>query len=369
MDWLDKMIEKCGFFSFLYKNKKTLVLFGAGKIATETIKYLENKHPEMEIAYIIDNNVEKSGTDLMGIPVISYEEFLQKDSSDIKVLLTSKNMFQLYQDLKHGRIADKDMYFPNSTWVMKESFMSADWVTGIFVYVRMLDIYFNKDKIREVCECLADKESKEVLKAVIKFRLTLEPKHITNVCACTNSDYFSKAPFALSKEEVLVDAGALRGDSTLEFLCHVKDEFEHVYLIEPDAVGLCKAMDSIFSLENRDKISYYHLACSDVNGLDTIWSGTVSRVMKLDDLLEGKKVTIIKMDIEGMEKKALIGAAKIISRENPKLCICVYHKSSDLWELPLFIKQMNPLYKIYLRQESPGVYGDVQTVCYAYDEE
>lgn len=74
------------------------------------------------------------------------------------------------------------------------------------------------------------------------------------------------------------------------------------------------------------------------------------------------------MDIEGMEKKALIGASNIISKQHPKLCICVYHKSTDLWELPLFIKRMNPYYRIFLRQNSPGVYGDVQTVCYAYEE-
>lgn len=270
MDWLDGMIAECNFFSFLFENKKQLALFGAGKTAYETIRYLKGSNPEIKIAYIIDNNVEKNGTDMLGVPVVSYEEFKKKDTSGVKVLLTSKSIYQLYQNLKSMGIEEKDIYFPYSTYVIKESFMTIDWIIGIYCYVRMLDIYYNRQKISEIYRCLADEESREVFQSAIKFRLTLEPKYITNVCNCTNSDYFSDSPFSLSNEEVFVDMGALRGDSALEFLCHVKDEFEHIYIIEPDANALCAAMDSIFTQQNMEKISYFHLACSDVNGLSTL---------------------------------------------------------------------------------------------------
>ena len=45
-----------------------------------------------------------------------------------------------------------------------------------------------------------------------------------------------------------------------------------------------------------------------------------------------------------------------------KLAICVYHRISDLWELPLMMHEMEPGHKLYLRHHTP-VY--CETVCYS----
>ena len=79
-------------------------------------------------------------------------------------------------------------------------------------------------------------------------------------------------------------------------------------------------------------------------------------------ILYGEKVTMIKMDIEGYELKALMGAKQIIKEQKPKLAICAYHTFSHLWEIPLLIKSLNPDYKIYLRHHTNL---DCETVCYA----
>ncbi len=73
-------------------------------------------------------------------------------------------------------------------------------------------------------------------------------------------------------------------------------------------------------------------------------------------------VTFIKMDIEGAEYQAILGAKNIINKYKPKLAICVYHKPEDIWELPWLIHKINPEYKFYLRHYS---FGDVETVLYA----
>ena len=74
---------------------------------------------------------------------------------------------------------------------------------------------------------------------------------------------------------------------------------------------------------------------------------------QLDDDIN-EPVTFIKMDIEGFELDALMGSKHHIIMEKPKLAICVYHKPDDLWQIPEYILQLNPSYKLYLRQYKAG---------------
>ena len=67
------------------------------------------------------------------------------------------------------------------------------------------------------------------------------------------------------------------------------------------------------------------------------------------------------MDIEGAELKALKGAQHIIKTQRPKLAICLYHNPEDLWEIPNYIKQIVPEYKIYFRQHMEL---ECESVCY-----
>ena len=48
--------------------------------------------------------------------------------------------------------------------------------------------------------------------------------------------------------------------------------------------------------------------------------------------------------------------------QKPVLGICLYHKFSDLWTIPLYIKKIVPEYKIYIRHHT-DIY--LETVCYA----
>ena len=75
-----------------------------------------------------------------------------------------------------------------------------------------------------------------------------------------------------------------------------------------------------------------------------------------------KWAQIIKMDIEGSEYDALLGGIKIIHDIRPGLAISVYHKPSDLWELPLLIDSWNLGYDLYLRSHQ---YNGFYVVLYA----
>ena len=69
----------------------------------------------------------------------------------------------------------------------------------------------------------------------------------------------------------------------------------------------------------------------------------------VDGLLCGKKCTVIKYDVEGSEADALLGSSHTIREHHPSLLIAAYHRSEDIYEIPLLLHSMWTEYKIYLR--------------------
>lgn len=62
-----------------------------------------------------------------------------------------------------------------------------------------------------------------------------------------------------------------------------------------------------------------------------------------------EKISFIKADIEGAERKMLAGATEVLKRFAPKLAICTYHYPEDPELLEEMILKANPRYKIYHR--------------------
>ena len=70
-----------------------------------------------------------------------------------------------------------------------------------------------------------------------------------------------------------------------------------------------------------------------------------------------KGIDFLKMDIEGAEVKALMGAKNLIAKFKPKMAISVYHNSSDLKLIPDLITKIVPEYK-YSIEKSPNGYHE-----------
>jgi hypothetical protein len=84
--------------------------------------------------------------------------------------------------------------------------------------------------------------------------------------------------------------------------------------------------------------------------------------VSLDDVLKNFAPTFLKMDVEGEERKTIIGAEDIIKRHRPDLAICVYHCINHLWDIALLIDSWNLNYEFHLKTHNSCT---METVLYA----
>lgn len=91
-----------------------------------------------------------------------------------------------------------------------------------------------------------------------------------------------------------------------------------------------------------------------VRPLDEVWGESVGMDTPLD---------YIKYDVEGSEAAALQGSQEVIHRFSPALLVSLYHRSEDLFALPLLIREMNPNYRFYLRRMAGIPAWDINLYC------
>ena len=227
---------------------------------------------------------------------------------------------------------------------------------------------------------LSDAKSRIEFAAQIQWRCSLDYDCLPKADPPAEM-YYAPDLVSLSAQEVLADCGAFDGDSIRVFLESAGGRFRHIYAIEPDTKNLVALDKYLASLPSdvSQRISVLNFGLSDrdeVVSFDA--SGTVgSRVVAgagsdsiqcrlLDEILDGPQPTLIKMDIEGAEPRAILGAAATIRASRPILAICAYHRCEHLWTLPALIKNALPEYEIFLRRYAEECW---ETVYYAIPPE
>ncbi|KPU44675.1 hypothetical protein OXPF_17610 [Oxobacter pfennigii] len=189
--------------------------------------------------------------------------------------------------------------------------------------------------------------------------------------------------YEFTEDEVVVDCGYFTGDTAQNFIRSVNNRFKKYYGFEISKYNLSRQKDYIVSdkrivVVKKGCWSYAteFFASLDIDSSSRICNAETQRgaegttlsvvqTISLDSFFstEPDIPTLIKMDIEGAELHALLGAKNIIQKHKPKLAISAYHKPEDIYELPRLIKELNPNYKFALRHYTNGLF---ETVLYAY---
>jgi FkbM family methyltransferase len=191
--------------------------------------------------------------------------------------------------------------------------------------------------------------------------------------------YFPSEIFKFRENDSLLDCGAFDGDTIRQALEVQPLGCCAIHAIEADCLSFRRLREFAAALpdERRKTLHLHHCAIGSKRVVVHFESdGSVNaklsdrgpeiQMVPIDEPFSAVSLTIIKMDIEGAEYDALRGAAKVIQRDRPILAICVYHTQSDIWRIPLLVRDMAPEYKLYLRAcEGDGF----QTVLYAVPPE
>lgn len=212
---------------------------------------------------------------------------------------------------------------------------------------------------------------------VVMYRLTIDPEYVLRAYS-QEPQYFIQTYRGLGKNEVFVDCGAFIGDS-FQMYCHYNMPPTCAYLFEPDSRNVKKinALLQKINIDTKVRIiekgvysrtgnMYFH---QDLSGEGSGLRDTPSKddilieVTSIDDSVDDE-VTFIKMDIEGFEMAAVEGAKIHIADSYPKLAICLYHKVSDLWEIPLKIHKLFPQYSNYVLRHHRKIASE--TIIYVF---
>jgi FkbM family methyltransferase len=234
------------------------------------------------------------------------------------------------------------------------------FVPPIFVQEARSVVADRADAFAALGDRLEDEESREVMKDVLLYRLTGDPAFTRGYQIRDEDEYFD-LPFVLPQGPVFVDGGAYRGETT-ELFCRHYPDYSCVHLFEPNAGSLAKAKSRLGSLEH---IHYYNNAVGDVRAhvaFDdsaenasriTGEGGEGIEAMPIDEL--SGKVDFIKLDVEGYETKALVGARRSISDFHPSLAICIYHRITDFIDVPGVVLAIRDDYRLYIRHYTEGL--------------
>jgi len=206
------------------------------------------------------------------------------------------------------------------------------------------------DKVESM---LSDEPSKEVFRSLLEYKTTGRIEPLIRCQSQKEEDFKALIPFR--NGDIYVDLGAYDGDSVLEwhtlFPGHGK-----ILALEPNHksfLKLCANCSSVPFLEalegaaweSEKKLSFNgksgRSAAVDKSGVLTV-SGYA-----LDTICP--KADMIKFDVEGAEREAIEGAKELIRSQAPTLCVSAYHKTEDLFRIPLQVKEIQPNYRVFLR--------------------
>ena len=333
---------------------KQVLIYGNANHAGLVYEYLRDRGVEAA-NFVVDDQYYTAGMTLKNKPVLAIG---QCDIENSNIVLGFCNVEKTKFIMNNKQIVKGNYYLlwePLSIYEWDEEYLSV-----------------NRAKFDEIENDLADEMSKKILRTLMKAKVNCEADEM--LLLADDTQYFNELTYQIDpREEILCDCGAFNGDTVRKFYQFTNGNYKKIYAFEPNNENLAALKKNTQGVQNLVLVNKG--TWNEDTTLSFSMDGSASLiddagevkidVTAIDNVVGDDKVTFIKMDVEGSEMESLIGAAKTIAKNMPKLAICCYHKTNDIIGFYDYIKTFENAekkYNFYLRHHSNSVY---ETVLYA----
>lgn len=321
-----------------------IILWGTGKIASKAFNYLNHN---AEIIGVTDSDSNKWGTIWNYFKIQDPDSMLNKSLSFDKIIVAISNWREVIDFIikQYGIDRNKidNIFFLKRIEFLKK-YDSLDNVSleqrDCIDYVRNygLDV-FNYNFAREYdqldMEVYYDEKIDLYYTYYNDYRMYFsrdyrKKTYIINYMRGILREQDQRSPhyyninnLNFNEDTVALDAGVAEGNFALDIINKVKK----IYLVEADP-NWCEALKYTFKPFGEKVVIIQGYLGSGADGSITI-----------DETVGNQKLDVVKMDIEGMEYEALLGARKVMERNALQMRICVYHNVDDCEKISNLLEQ------------------------------
>lgn len=344
-------LPKEDIWQYLKKTSRSIVMYGMGNGADKIISRLDTLGVEIADFFASDGFVR--GQYFHDKRVLSFSEIKEKYSDPI-ILVSFGSERDEVIELISEISRNYELYLPDVP------------VAGEDVFDREFFDKHIKD-LEKAYDLFEDGLSRTVFCDVIAYKLTGKIEYLLKNTQSDKEVYTEL--FDMSKWSCTADLGAYNGDSA-SFVSALAPSVERIIALEPDRKNFIKLENNSKELSasveahnvcawNEKTTLYFERGGnrnSTVSGIGhTASVGDTKRIEvradTLDNILDGRSVDFIKLDVEGSELEAIKGCEKAIAELAPDMLASGYHRSEDIFLIPIKLKELLPNHKIYFRRK------------------
>lgn len=339
------MLESChtapSLWESLQHTTKPVVLYGMGNGADKILSVLEHYHIPCQGVFASDSFVRKKKFHQWD--VVTYADLKEKYQNMVVLTSFGSSLPDVIENIKQIS-SEQELYLPDVPVYGNQLFTQEYFLA-------------HQVQLETVFQLWQDDPSRQLFESLIRYKITGRLSDLLEYTHDRPSIFCELLSF--SNQEVFVDAGAYHGDTVEEFISLTHGKYSGIVALEPDLRNFkrlqqaTKDFPSVFlhnvGAWNQTETLLFEQRSGRSAALGK--EGVPTRMDTIDHLCESFEVTVVKYDVEGAEREALQGTIQTINRCRPRLMISAYHRSEDLFTLPLLLQQIAPNYQFYLRRE------------------
>lgn len=336
----------------LQQTGETFAIWGAGATGQRAMEYLQRNWGEtLRPQYIVDNN----STLWNAGGVISPDTFFRLKDQPKNLLICVYVADQVARQVKEAGYTGNVMIFStlqlfdtSERWQFYEEHMS---------------------ELEDVYDMVADDKSRVTVAGFLNSIRSGDVSYLEKINEDSSVKTLDPVILQYTDQEIFADIGAFTGDTISKFLEITNGNYKRIIGFELDRQNYEVLRQTTDGMEN---IYIKNVAVGAAPGKVRFLSGrsessalseqgdSEAEMIALDDVEEMQGVTFIKISVSGLELTVLEGAKKLLRRNAPK--VAAYVSGKQLWEIPKYLKEMVPEYRLYIRHYGQGTQG---MVCYA----